>query len=672
MGISDDIAAQILAGQGATPVHQPLSVSDQIASQIQSEAPQPAAEAGPGFFSRVGERLSGRAETFQEITAEPPDSTLESLSKGVQVLGNVVAGGLVDVAGETISTGFDLLSQATRAITPDFIEDPIVSKVGDAFESLAGTEVAQAGIEAARQGIGAYQAWAEENPEGAKIASSLGNIALVAAPIKGKPALRPGPPAPTVVGRAAKAATEAGTAQVAARRAAFLDTLVKPRATKAVREAEIIRTAEGGLAASRTVTPSVGEAAIAKSLDGIQGVNPGKTLLQNLKAIQAEIGVESKSLMAKLEAMPVQISRPGMKRRLLAVTDRLSQNPILVGDAAKTAERTVAKAQQLLKANANTPAGVLKARQQFDEWVGKQRPKIFDPSTESALSIAVRETRQEMNAIINERLPSAGVRQSLTRQSNMFRAIDNIAPKAAEEASTAVGRFAQMVKGSLGLDKGFSNLLPTIAGAAAISGATAVAPATVAGGVALLGAGAGAKRMITSPAVKKAIGNLLRQSERAIQKAKSEGNKELVKQLRAGRASVIEVFRNLDVGDPTPPKQEGEAPDNSGGVLVPFNPDIHTPKDVGLGGPSTEFLITEEAPDGGFWNIPSIWWDSSGDPQILPAEEAQARALAFEELTGKLFPRFDSPEAGSESAKQRSQSGGASKSMLATLPKRGN
>lgn len=659
--------------QNIVPEADPTGLPEGFVIDQPAQPAPPTQQEEPGFFSRIGERLAGRAETFREITAEPAESTLESLGKGVQVLGNVAAGAAVDVVGETVMTGFDLLSQGLSAITPDAIEDPIISRVGDAFESLAGTDAAQSAMKAAAQGIEAYQAWAIENAEVAKIASALGNIALVAAPIKGKPAIRLGPPAPTAVGRVARAATEAGNAQVASRRRAFLNELVRPLPTKKSREAAALLTTEGkGLFGTRTVAPSPRESSMAQALENIQAVKPSNTVQQNLTAIQKAIETEAGLLATTLKASPVRINRADTFAKIEAVMTRLKSDPLLVGDAATTAKRTIAKAQSLLASNPNTPAGILKTRREFDAWVRKIRPKAFDPVSDNAVSAAVRETRQTLNNIISSNAPSARVKESLLAQSNMFRASENLAQKAPIEASNRVGRFAQRVKGAIGLDSGFSNLIPQVATTVALTGATALAPTAVAGGVALLALGAGAKRLVSSPAVKKSIGNLLRQSERAIQKAKSEGNKELVRQLRTDRAAVIEVFRNLEVSESKPPKQEGEPSGQSSGVLVPFNPDIHTPKDVGLGGPSTEFLITEEAPGGGFWNIPSIWWDSSGNPQILPAEQAQARALAFEELTGKRFPRFASPEEGSESAKQRSQSGGASKSMLATLPKRGN
>lgn len=103
-------------------------------------------------------------------------------------------------------------------------------------------------------------------------------------------------------------------------------------------------------------------------------------------------------------------------------------------------------------------------------------------------------------------------------------------------------------------------------------------------------------------------------------------------------------------------------------ILEPFDPSKHTPTDVGLGGPSTEYLITVDSPEGGVMVIPSIWWDEEGKPQLIEDQgEAVSLALEYEKGNDKQFPRF-APKAYKEAdqfAQQRSKAGGASKAPLA-------
>ena len=62
--------------------------------------------------------------------------------------------------------------------------------------------------------------------------------------------------------------------------------------------------------------------------------------------------------------------------------------------------------------------------------------------------------------------------------------------------------------------------------------------------------------------------------------------------------------------------------------LHPFDPKSDIPRDVGFGGVSTEY--TRTMPMGGAGaNVPSIWWDKTGNPYVLPDDDAP-RAMAEE------------------------------------------
>ena len=116
-----------------------------------------------------------------------------------------------------------------------------------------------------------------------------------------------------------------------------------------------------------------------------------------------------------------------------------------------------------------------------------------------------------------------------------------------------------------------------------------------------------------------------------------------------------------------------EAQAGQGGGLVPFDPAIHTPQDVGLGEPgsvSTEYIATVDAPDGSVMLIPTIWWDAEGNPKLFKREDTDKAielAIDYEKSTGKQFPRFPAgayAEA-DDYAISRSKAGGASQTPLA-------
>jgi len=111
-------------------------------------------------------------------------------------------------------------------------------------------------------------------------------------------------------------------------------------------------------------------------------------------------------------------------------------------------------------------------------------------------------------------------------------------------------------------------------------------------------------------------------------------------------------------------------------ALMPFDPAVNKPKDVGLGGPSTEYLATDLHPQGGTFNYPSIWWDASGNPVLLEGDAAYDQALQYEQTTGQRFPFYpqdtlENLKTGNshavDAAKMRSKNGGASYSTLAKM-----
>lgn len=101
--------------------------------------------------------------------------------------------------------------------------------------------------------------------------------------------------------------------------------------------------------------------------------------------------------------------------------------------------------------------------------------------------------------------------------------------------------------------------------------------------------------------------------------------------------------------------------------LRPFQPGRDTPRDVGYGGPSTEYLATDVDPYGAAINYPTIWWDMYGNPVTLEQAQAFDQALGYEQLSGKTFPRYMTVPQAVNAAEHRSANGGAEKNPLASL-----
>lgn len=93
--------------------------------------------------------------------------------------------------------------------------------------------------------------------------------------------------------------------------------------------------------------------------------------------------------------------------------------------------------------------------------------------------------------------------------------------------------------------------------------------------------------------------------------------------------------------------------------LSPYDPQKNKPQDLGLGGPSTEFLATIDDPKGGYRNIPTIWYNNQGKAQLVNQDIAAGLADLTQRVTGRSFPNYKDVPTAVKSAEQRSQQGGA-------------
>lgn len=488
------------------------------------------------FAQRVGGDLLDRKKVAEEIM-QATDEGEQTYAEGIlQVVGKVGFGGVLDIIGE----GLVSTARGVSAITPDFIEDPIKeSAINTAHNLFLDTPIGQAGLEAAKLGMDEYTEFKETNPRAARNIEAVVDIALVVAParIKAKPTK-----GPSVLERAANSVDDARAANTTASRTSFVEDLIRPKQTASVRAEQVGRTTEQGILRSKVVAPSAREAQIAKAVDGVPGVSPRNTLVGNSNAINSELASEATRLRAMLDASPARISNSEVRKSLDLAAQRLTQSPTIVGDAAKTGQRFIAQAQRIVADNPQTSSGLLKARQQFDKFVASQKPKAFDPAIDNATTMAVREVRQTLNNLIDIKNPTQGVRDSLSRQMNFYRALENIAPKAANEFNNVISRAWQNAMKVLPFRGEFNQMAATAFGVGGLGASAQFAPMftkIVTGGLATY---AGGKLVMSAP-VQRAVAGLLRQMDDAIKVAVDA---DMIKQLRADRALIVELTKGAE------------------------------------------------------------------------------------------------------------------------------
>lgn len=493
-------------------------------------------EAEKGFVERVTEDAIRREARIEEIRGFEQTGAERILQETGQA-----AGFAFDVGGEALISGF-------RAL-PDVIEDPIRDIASDVGSAIVESPVGQLGLNALERGVEAYQDFREAYPRAARNLEATVNVAAFVTPAK-----LPKMKAPkTAAGKASERLKSVAKRQEFAKKKQFVDDLVLPKQTPTVKAEQAARITEEGLLRRKVVglTPQQEDMAIAVSR---LPVKQNKTLQGNYTVISNSVNKEARSLKRRLNKNDVFFPRREFETRLGAAVTRLSENPLITGDAEKTALKIVNKMKQIVKKENSSASGLLEARKKLDAWMRSQKGKtVFDPDRESAISIALREIRNETNDFIDARATNVAVKKSLKKQSDLLRAMDNIAPKAALEADNALARLWQRTTQILPLRGEFNQTLAALAGVGGLGAAAKFAPVFTKGLFLSLGAYQVGKAVM-SPQAKKAVSALLDHTDRVIRFTKDKG---VISQLRADRALLLEVIDQMedDVFTDTPAEE---------------------------------------------------------------------------------------------------------------------
>ena len=461
------------------------------------------------------------------------DSGLQTPAEGaLQLTGKVGAGLALDAIGE----GLVSTARGLSNITPDVIEEPLTDFAKEQFTIFMDQPLMQMGLEALKTGGDKWGAWSADNPRAARNIESVVDIGLIAAPIKGKPKVAT---SPSVLERGAAALETKAVEQVSSTRQDFLTQLVRPKQTPSVKLSQAGRTTEEGIFRNKVIAPSAEEIKIAQSIDGIKGVSPRNTLTGNRNIIEAEIGVEANILKESLKDSSYIFTTKEIDDAFAIATKNLESAPLIVGDAAKVGERLISKAKEIVAQNPKTSSGLLRSRQEFDRYVRSQKPKAFDEALDNALTTSVREVRTTLNNLVIQKNPSKKVKESLSRQSNLYSAIDNISTKAAAELNNAVTRTLDKVMKIIPLRNVFSSLGGLALGLGGLQAAQMFAAPFLL--LAKVGAGAYVgNKILLSPQAKRALSGLLRTTDKAIKMSK---DKQVIKQLRADRVLIAEALK---------------------------------------------------------------------------------------------------------------------------------
>jgi hypothetical protein len=453
-----------------------------------------------GFTERVSEDLSKRRENVSLGIEAQSKGEQTAVETGFQAVGQGV--GLVfDVAGEALKSVVNKIPQAVK------------KPIEQVSESILSSPLGQAGLRAISQGVDSYNEWKKGNPRTARDLEAIVNIAMLApvgggAKVGSKVGEAVGKPVLESTGTALKAS---GETALKSERQGFIRNLLRESQTKAVKEAQVARTSETGIGIGKKsiIAPSKSEALAEKYVIDIPEVSSKNTLQGNYNIIKDANISEAKKLSSELAENDFIYPRQELLSRLNNAKGELAKNPVITGDAEKTAEKLVAEFQRRIEETPAKGSNLLQVRKEFDAWVESQKGgKAFDPVRENAFSIANREIRQTVNSFLDEKAPTVGVKESLRKQSALFTALDNLKPKAAYEADTAIKRFIQRAEVVLGTKNRAVQILAATVGIGGLGAAATFAPAAAGIGIGGYFIYRGGK-LVLSPKIRKALGEVV-------------------------------------------------------------------------------------------------------------------------------------------------------------------
>lgn len=343
--------------------------------------------------------------------------------------------------------------EEARAFADKVSNDNLASKVGNfggtAAQYLAGPGgAAKATVQTGTKllpKVGAFVA--RQAPEAAKdVAIGMANTGdAIEGAIQGATAFIPVSAAKGLAGKAV------GYVEDSAKRTDdFIRKLVTPEQTKGktgvfTQNIGAGRVSEGGgVFKGRDIAPDARQLAVEAEVKTVPGINPKGTQLENSNAIYSEIGNTAQKLESDLINRDVQaiVTKDLWDGYIAGVEKEIADNPLLVGDAAQTASKILGKFKELLPTDRDiTAIDILKARKALDAWMRSIKGNAFDPKTENAVSIALRAVRQGANDLIEQTADDVAVREMLRRQSLLYDAVENIAPKAAKEGDSKYARL---------------------------------------------------------------------------------------------------------------------------------------------------------------------------------------------------------------------------------------
>lgn len=397
-----------------------------------------------------GNQVNARADKVGQIlTNKTPAGKTNLFEKALGVVGQGV-GVASDLTGDVLEAGLHGANRATGGIA---------GILGDkAVQAVTQSPLGVKGVNALKQGADAWSQFESQHPRAAQDLSAIPSIANLVTTFYTGGAGKSGAEVigqvfkkgvENVAENSAKKGVEKALAEATSRVTPAYD--AARAGDKLKMQAQNVngkpRVNEGGLFTGRTVNSTSLEKEAGKELLTVPGYNSKLTHLQTENLVRPEIAARGKALEASIGKEKILVPK---KQVLSIVRDAVNEVPetsLLLQKSDPAIFNYVRVAKNAAQANDGTLSGVLKVRKNLDQAYANARGQLaYDSDKLSALDEVHQAGRNALTKFLIDNAKNVDVKKALRSQWNLYRALDEISPKAAKEGGSKAQRLINAAK----------------------------------------------------------------------------------------------------------------------------------------------------------------------------------------------------------------------------------
>jgi hypothetical protein len=534
--------ANIYTGEREIPhIKQAVQATTQDAAFAQSDSSF--SDYLSGKFSDMGKGISTAYGKRVDMASESIRRGMEGEQTGFETalqLGGDTAGMILDGVGTVVVEALDTAGDAISLVMPDYAEGVIKEGAKDAFDAVMNSDAGKAGMAALVDGMEAYSEWAANDPRMADNLESVINIAALVSPVKGKPT----PTAKTSVtskidDAANKLLKPAAKRKENVKNIKVLETFLDTEHTADIYK----RTGTNNIL---TLTPMEQKAVdVLPTVKGYKMSNTSTAQRHNARVLFDEIKATSEGLQETLVKAGGKVNDYDLFKNMDSGFKGLIKDSVRKDEVTNIVTQLSKDVQEAININGKSPAGIWKARKSLDDLkeaaVKKAGMGGWDKAGPEAQAFKI--VRDAFNKSIDDAVP--GTQKTLDRISAMKYVQEPLSKEAAKKAGNFFTNVAGDVGKMIGAQRDWAFAIGALAGGT-IGYATLgpVVGAGVVGGYAAYKATKLVKYGLSSESRKQYLGTALKAIDQSMKLAKEKGATEMVKELRAHRAGLIEIVND--------------------------------------------------------------------------------------------------------------------------------